>query len=59
MRGAMDRLENATQRRAFENQSRFSPAFFPELAEELGLNPSELGDALAKGLIRLMSARIS
>src|SRR5882762_6699974 len=34
----------------FENQSRFSPAFFPELAEELGLNPSELGDALAKGL---------
>ena len=34
----------------FENQSRFSPAFFPELAQKLGLNPSELGDALAKGL---------
>jgi protein-disulfide isomerase len=31
----------------FENQSRFSPAFFPELAQKLGLDPAELKDALA------------
>jgi protein-disulfide isomerase len=31
----------------FENQSRFSPAFFPELAQKLGLDAAELRDALA------------
>jgi protein-disulfide isomerase len=36
----------------FENQSRFSPAFFPEQAQELGLDASGLRDALAKGLYR-------
>jgi|SRR5450432_1173688 len=32
----------------FENQSRFSPSFFPELAQKLGLDPAALKDALAK-----------
>jgi protein-disulfide isomerase len=31
----------------FENQSRFSPAFFPELAQKLGLDPAGLREALA------------
>jgi protein-disulfide isomerase len=31
----------------FENQSRFSPAFFPELAQKLGLDAKDLKDALA------------
>jgi protein-disulfide isomerase len=31
----------------FENQSRFSPVFFPELAQKLGLDPAGLRDALA------------
>jgi protein-disulfide isomerase len=31
----------------FENQSRFSPAFFPELAQKLGLDAADLRDALA------------
>jgi protein-disulfide isomerase len=30
----------------FENQSRFSPAFFPELAQKLGLDAADLRDAL-------------
>jgi protein-disulfide isomerase len=33
----------------FENQNRFSPAFFSELAQKLGLDARELQDALAKG----------
>jgi protein-disulfide isomerase len=33
----------------FENQNRFSPAFFLELAQELGLDSDALQDALAKG----------
>src|SRR5258706_6727340 len=32
----------------FENQNRFSPAFFLELAQKLDLNPPDLRDALAK-----------
>ncbi len=36
----------------FENQSRFSAAFFPELAQKLGLDAAELQDALATGKYR-------
>jgi protein-disulfide isomerase len=36
----------------FENQSRFSPAYFPELAQKLGLDSAALQDALAKEQFR-------
>ena len=36
----------------FENQSRFSSAFFPELAEKLGLNAQSLQEALASEKFR-------
>jgi protein-disulfide isomerase len=36
----------------FENQTRFSPMLFEELAQELKLNPTDLRDALAKGEYR-------
>ena len=36
----------------FENQSRFSPGFFPELAQKLGMDPAALKEELAEGKYR-------
>lgn len=36
----------------FENQSRFGPSFFPELAQKLGLDAAALQGALAEGRYR-------
>jgi protein-disulfide isomerase len=38
--------------RLFENQTRFSPMLFEELAQELKLDPADLRDALTKGEYR-------
>src|SRR6266849_9074919 len=38
--------------RLFENQTRFSPMLFEELAQELQLDPEDLRDALTKGEFR-------